>query len=161
MDPNKNQPASDQGADKSVWKKDVNLSSLFKRPKVEKQPPEATAPGKSDESGSVWKKELKLSSLFKRRKPAEQPKPQLALPAAGDATPDSPLPEPPVAVAAPVVDPGNPEVVEAPGEVPANGADTETAASDPVVADAPAGEGSSETAAEPGESQPTADAAGV
>ncbi len=161
MDPNKNQSASDQGAEPSVWKKDVNLSSLFKRSKAE-QPSKVTAPGKSEEGGSVWKKELKLPSLFKRRKPAEQPKPQLALPAAGDATPDSPLPAPP---AAPAVDPGNPDAgaaVGAPDELPADGADTDVAASDPVVADAtPGAAPPEEAAAEPGESQPTADAAGV
>ena len=165
MDSNKNQSASDQGAETSVWKKDVNLSSLFKRPKAEKQPSDVTAPGKSEEGGSVWKKELKLPSLFKRRKPAQQPKPQLALPAAGDATPDSPLPAPPAAAAASAVDPGNPDAgaaMGAPGELPADGADTDAAASDPVVADAMPGAVPPEDAAgDPGASQPTADAASV
>ena len=164
MDSNKNQSASDQGAEASVWKKDVNLSSLFKRPKAQKQPSEVTAPGKSEEGGSVWKKELKLPSLFKRRKPASQPKPQLALPAAGDATPDSPLPAPP-AVAVAAVDPGNPDAgaaAGAPGEPPLPTALTDAAASDPVVADAPPGAAPPEEAtSEPGESQPTADEAGV
>ena len=160
MDSNKNQPASDQGAEPSVWKKDVNLSSLFKRPKAEKQPPEATASSKSEEAGSVWKKEIKLSSLFKRRKP-EQPKPQLALPAAGEATPDSPLPEPPAAAAVPAVEVGNQDAGTA-VEAPADGADTDTAPSDPVVADAAPEAASAEAdAADAGERQPTAHAAGV